>query len=280
MRIGKHALYELGSNDSSLHVSGFTNVKDESASSVANEENQNAMLANLNLSGSNAQALTGCTLSTCLDLSRNRVSNEDINTITNTLTINKKLTGLCLEEVELDSAGAKAIALAVGQSNSVNELRLGWNQIDDEGAHAFADMLMINKSLTKLWLNNNSMTSVGVEAISMALRHNETLQYLWINGNKITDNGAESLLETLIDYNDTLTYLYIADPCDILMSSYIKQSIRDVMTDASGNDTKSGGSKHRIASKKYERKRHNAHDWLMLNWTTTKTEKRSNKRKL
>ena len=127
------------------------------------------------------------------------------------LTGNTSLTKLGLANFgsnKITDVGAKAIALALKENETLKSLDLAHNQITDVGAEAIALALKENKTLTSLDLESNQITDVGAEAIMLALTENKTLASLNLNNNQITYVGAKAIALAL-EFNDTLTSLTI-----------------------------------------------------------------------
>lgn len=76
-------------------------------------------------------------------------------------------------------------------NNSIEVLKLSFNQIGNEGFNAFADALEVNKSLRELRLKSNRAKEKGLIALGNSLYHNNTLQLLTLLGNDFNDNSAK-----------------------------------------------------------------------------------------
>ena len=74
--------------------------------------------------------------------------------------------------------GAAALAEALKENQSLQELRLRDNKISDEGAKALAKELKVNTALQKLYLESNNISDKGAKALAEALKVNTALRKL------------------------------------------------------------------------------------------------------
>jgi len=105
----------------------------------------------------NAIDLTACALSnnsrilTILDLTDNKVGDEEVNTICQSLIINTTLTKLNLSHNKIGSTGAKAISEVLKRNKTLTELNLLHNEIGIDGALSITQLLKINPSVKILF---------------------------------------------------------------------------------------------------------------------------------
>ena len=90
-------------------------------------------------------------------------------------------------------AGAESLASYLIQrpNNSLDTLRLSYNQVSDDGVRAFAEALMVNNALLILTLKSNKINEYGLVSLGNALFHNNTLELLTVLGNNFTDASGK-----------------------------------------------------------------------------------------
>jgi Ran GTPase-activating protein (RanGAP) involved in mRNA processing and transport len=152
-------------------------------------------------------------LSLCLD----EVGHEGVLAVAAALIKNRALARFELRDAGGDS-GATALAMALHQNTSLQELCLWRNSIGSIGASSLAAALMINTSLCCLHLDgsrtghsdedDNKIGDIGAVAIAAALRHNTSLTELSLHGNDIGRVGVDALAETLCT-ESYLKHLYL-----------------------------------------------------------------------
>ena len=96
--------------------------------------------------------------------------------------------------------GARCIADALKENNTLKVLALGSNNIGDEGARFIADMLAVNKTLQEISLSNNSIGDA--QSIATSLVVNKGIRKIWLRNNEIGDDGAEKLADVLESNHD------------------------------------------------------------------------------
>jgi Ran GTPase-activating protein (RanGAP) involved in mRNA processing and transport len=192
----------------------------------------------LNLRGKNIDAnkgkqiameLASNTMLTSLVLSDIKIGDGGAVSLAHALVTNKSLSRLHLPENGIGDIGITALAQALTQNDSLESLDVGWNQfgivgltslsnalkgftsnsIDVEEAVVLADARKANTSLTKLNLWRNSVGNEGAALLGEALRVNTSLTYLFLGDNIIRNEGAVLLLKALVEFNTTLTDLYL-----------------------------------------------------------------------
>lgn len=159
---------------------------------------------------------------TTLNLDDNIIGNDGAYDIARVLQNNSILEKLYLYNNDIGDDGVISIAESIANNtkSSLQELRLGCNQLTDTSVVVLADMMADNKSLLKLGLENNfNITCYGADAIGIALRNNTTLTHLQLYNNLISDTGAETILETLEQYNKTIVYINLQNNNDCTSSS-------------------------------------------------------------
>ncbi|XP_076811496.1 NACHT, LRR and PYD domains-containing protein 3-like isoform X3 [Clavelina lepadiformis] len=128
-----------------------------------------------------------------LDLSANRLNEQDVRIISSCL---KNVKRLILINCSISSAGARIIADSLQWlSFPIETLKLGFNQIGDEGVKVLSNYL---NNVELLDLSKCGVSSIGVKAICDAI---ERLLYhrvsLVLDMNEIGNNGAEKFSSSL-----------------------------------------------------------------------------------
>ncbi|XP_067029230.1 nucleotide-binding oligomerization domain-containing protein 2-like [Acropora muricata] len=123
-----------------------------------------------------------------------------------TLKTNSTVTGLVLNNCDIDDANADALAKGLKENSTLTSLNLSYNQIGDVGVDALAKGLKQNSTLTSLNLRYNQIGDVGADALAKGLKENSTLTSLDLSNNSIGNDGADALAKGLKE-NSTLTSL-------------------------------------------------------------------------
>ncbi|XP_067016921.1 protein NLRC3-like [Acropora muricata] len=148
-----------------------------------------------------------------LHLCEQTLSPEDINLLTEVLTVNKSLYSLDLSNGHIGDEGANSLAQALRVNTSLFSLKMPFIQsIGAEGADSLAQALEVNTSLSCLNLNSDSIRAEGANSLAQALRVNASLSSLDLNFNSIGDEGANSLAHAL-SVNTTLSSLDLSYNC-------------------------------------------------------------------
>ncbi len=119
------------------------------------------------------------------------------------------MTGLDLEHNQIGGEGAKEIADALKNNQSLTDLVLGHNKIGDKGAKEIADALKKNKSLTRLVLDHNQIGDEGAKEIADALKKNQSLTSLDLDFNQISST-LKSQINKLIERNRQIRDNFLA----------------------------------------------------------------------
>eukprot|EP00435_Cladocopium_sp_Y103_P074236 s374_g47.t1 len=114
------------------------------------------------------------------------------------LTSNRSLKGLWLENNHIGERGAEALAEGLKSNRSLGWLELQNNNIGDRGTEALAEGLKSNRSLGWLELESNNIGDPGAEALAESLKSNGSLRWLFLQGNNLGDRGAEALAAGLL----------------------------------------------------------------------------------
>ena len=151
---------------------------------------------------------------TGLDLRFNRIGDEGVKAISESLKVNAVLTRLDLRDNDIGDDGAKSIAEALKSGMSaLTSLGLVSNNIGDDGAKAIAEALKLGMSvLTTLYLYDNNIGDDGAKSIAEALKSGmSVLTTLWLSSNEIGDEGAKAIADALKSGTAVLTSLGLGE---------------------------------------------------------------------
>jgi Ran GTPase-activating protein (RanGAP) involved in mRNA processing and transport len=145
---------------------------------------------------------------THLDVSKNDLGNDAINTIAQALRINASLRSLNLNDNHVGPKGAAHLAHALSMNTTLAWLNVSACRMR-EGTAALVRGLCRNKTLTALNINSNFFRVYGLEcvgAVADLLIDNPTLVRLNLSSNTIGDDGA-AIIAAAVKTNSTLTCL-------------------------------------------------------------------------
>eukprot|EP00054_Salpingoeca_dolichothecata_P018874 m.116582 g.116582 ORF g.116582 m.116582 type:complete len:373 (+) comp23048_c0_seq3:39-1157(+) len=103
--------------------------------------------------------------------------------------------------------GSRSLASFLQSNPTLKSLALGFNKLTPTGISIVADALHQNTNLQVLDFTMNSVQDTGAEALADCLSHNKALKKLILYKTSISDDGIQALATTLVEANDTLTYL-------------------------------------------------------------------------
>ena len=92
-----------------------------------------------------------------VDLSGNRLSDDEVGIFARVLLANQNLKSLDLHTNNIGDAGALELAVALRQNNTLDLLNLSWNEIGSNGASALTDALVANDALKHLSLQHGNV---------------------------------------------------------------------------------------------------------------------------
>ena len=132
-----------------------------------------------------------------LVLEGNKISDDGVAAISDSLKINRSLQELYLGHSNITNQGTRLIFEAIGVNTVIQILVLNDNKISDDEAAAISDSLKMNRSLKELDIGYNRITGKGAKLIFEAIQVNITLKKLILEGNRISDSGATAISDSL-----------------------------------------------------------------------------------
>ena len=174
----------------------------------------NCTLKKLNLS--NSGIYTGKLIGTGiiqslqqLNISKNIITDEAMQTICNYLGKNNTLLKLGMSSCRITSNGVAQMAAALKINSTLMKLDISCNQFGEVGVISIADSLQYNKTIQKLNLSATGMSSSGAAKIAEALYVNKTLEKLNLSHNILESDGVAAITECL-KRNSTLKRLDVS----------------------------------------------------------------------
>lgn len=152
-----------------------------------------------------------------LDISRNRLSVERIQTFSEIFRRNRGLTSLNLSGNDIPFAGINALMNASKERNTLMRLileRINISAGKRSRAEELAKGLKNNHSITALSLENNEINDINAEIIAKSLKENRALKYLNLRRNKITTAGVHAFIK-VIENNRTLMSIHFSHNTEI-----------------------------------------------------------------
>jgi Ran GTPase-activating protein (RanGAP) involved in mRNA processing and transport len=168
------------------------------------------------------------------------------------------LTTLCLYNGGITAHGVTLIVEGLQPNIVLKSLDLHSNNIGNDGSNVIANMLYTNKTIAELDLSYNCITSDGLQKIALALRQITRLAHLILIYNKSDDISNEIMLESLLDWNDTLIFL-----------KWPPERYKNLPM--IGKIVAENNKRTRIAPKKAQHLRSHIFDWLFHNWILKKS---------
>jgi Ran GTPase-activating protein (RanGAP) involved in mRNA processing and transport len=146
-----------------------------------------------------------------LDIEGNKIGDEGITELAQSLLTNQSLQTSKLSYVDMSPIGAKALSRSLKSNRTVSAIDLCCNRVGDDGAVALADALLVNQSLQELNLSTNGIGDVGAVALADALRVNQSLQELVLGGKDIGERGSRSLFNALLVNQSLVSFTLVGD---------------------------------------------------------------------
>ena len=115
-----------------------------------------------------------------VDLSDNRLSDDEVGIFSRVLLANQNLKSLDLRCNNIGDAGALELAVALRQNNTLDNLDLDCNDIGSDGANALADAIVANDALKDLNLCSCIVGDDGATSIAEMLTRNESVAKICI----------------------------------------------------------------------------------------------------
>ncbi|CAF3646908.1 unnamed protein product [Adineta steineri] len=162
-------------------------------------------------------------LFTSIHLNDCNLTSEALQAFLHGLVKNTTCRTLELKGNSIHGAGTEALAQVLRRNQTLQNLRLEWNQIgamDTSAFTSFCDALGVNKALIELDLRNNDISHVGATELAATLKRNVTLRILDLRWNNIGAIGSRALLASC-QSNSTLNELHLAGnniPDDVIQN--------------------------------------------------------------
>ncbi|KII65733.1 Protein phosphatase 1 regulatory subunit 37 [Thelohanellus kitauei] len=115
------------------------------------------------------------------------------------LRMNNSLRILNIGKNRICDEGILALKESLIRNTSLEKLGLASTRLSPTGIIALAEIIADNRSLVRVDLRDNKITASGVLALSHALRHNSTMVKINLNANFKVDECAEFELNKLLD---------------------------------------------------------------------------------
>ena len=130
-----------------------------------------------------------------LDLSCNKLNDNEAKKLFSALDFNKKLRKLNLSKNDVSDDAAVVISNCLMSNEILNDLDLSVNNITDEGAKRIADAIRVNKTLWELNISKNLISKEGIMKIVEACTQNRTLHKLVCTHNNLSKSGFAAINE-------------------------------------------------------------------------------------
>jgi len=132
-----------------------------------------------------------CPNCSTIDLSRQKLTDEDMGIVVKLGIMKKQCKILWLVENNITSVGISILADALKTNTTLEELYLQYNYISDDGVHSLIEPLSNNNTLKILALGHNGITDEAANDISEIIKTNKGLTELYLSENQITDEAVE-----------------------------------------------------------------------------------------
>ena len=149
------------------------------------------------------------------------------------------INSLNIDNRNMGSSGARALALALNNCSKLTSLNLSKNSIGFRGARSLADVLKHCSALGELDISDNNIC-VGIKALAGALKYCIDLHTLNIAHNSLFKDGAMALADIIDKYCKNLHILYIShnnigDEGATALAGAIKQCVKLQTLDVAHN---------------------------------------------
>ncbi|XP_062895928.1 NACHT, LRR and PYD domains-containing protein 12-like isoform X2 [Mobula hypostoma] len=160
-----------------------------------------------------ASALSTNPSLTELDLGANKLGDSGVKLVSEALRNPEcKIQKLWLYDVGLTANGAKDLISTLSTNRSLTELSLNDNNLGDSGVKLLSAALRISKcKLQKLWLRNVGLTDSGVEDLASVLSTNPSLTELNLGANELGDSGVKLVSAALSNSKCCIQKLWLFD---------------------------------------------------------------------
>ena len=134
--------------------------------------------------------------SNCTDCCFEHFNDQDVQALAEVLQVNKSISFINLQQVQMGPEGAKTVAAAL-RTNFVRDIDVRSTVIRDEGDRALAEALKVNKTVAFINLDSVRMGPDGAKSVAASLQGNKVIQKTILSYNPMTDEGTEALAEAL-----------------------------------------------------------------------------------
>ncbi|WP_367364214.1 hypothetical protein [Candidatus Tisiphia endosymbiont of Nedyus quadrimaculatus] len=134
-----------------------------------------------------------------LDLSNNKLTNQDVKVVADSIQNNSKLSHVNLSNNLITSEGIEALLSALTKNKTLTYLNLSHNNLEDKGATIVANLLADKSTtITTIHLDHNSIKLDGISALSASLTNrNNTITNISLAGNYIAEELVVQLAQML-----------------------------------------------------------------------------------
>ncbi|XP_072133139.1 uncharacterized protein [Mobula birostris] len=207
------SLMELNLNDNKLGDSGVKLVSEALRNSKC--KIKKLWLRNVGLTDSGAQDLVSALRTnpslTELNLSANKLGDSGVKLVSAALrNLECKIQKLWLYDVGLTANGAKEIISTLSTNRSLKELSLNDNKLEDSGVKLVSAALRISEcKMQKLWLSDVGLTANGAKDLISTLSKSRSLKELSLSDNNLGDSGVKLVSAALRDSECKIQKLWL-----------------------------------------------------------------------
>lgn len=147
-----------------------------------------------------------------LNLSRNEIMKEGAKVLAAALEENNSLRMLDLSQCKIGVSGTYVIANALKKNSTLTHLNLYRNKVDVDGARSLREALKVNNTLEFLDVGHNRLREKGIKALTDGIceNPNSKLKQLGVRFNFINDDGFNYFFENAILKNKSkVSHVYL-----------------------------------------------------------------------
>ena len=130
-----------------------------------------------------------------LNLPNNQITDNDLNTLAEAITINKSLQVLDISHNIISDSGISFISECLKVNKILHKLILFGNCITDEGAKSLAGAIQVNMTLKELNISKNCISKEGIMKIAKACTKQRTLHKVVCTYNNLSKSGLIDIIE-------------------------------------------------------------------------------------